>query len=649
VLVVGVAALLVWFIVSSNEEQPDHIYSTGNYTTIVVPDDGTTVTLERSSSSTLYTLSMAAAAATGGGVVPIARTYDGHAWERAGGRVAARMPEWTCSNSSSNNKTTDDATNNNSSNNSANNNSNTSNGYNYCSNQLAAGTYFLQQRHAVSTVDPIARFLEQATFGTTRALLQELLAEQNNNRSTSGTSDNENDSVYTHFLQNQFTTPPTLLREYFRRRANPIWRFDKPEFAVRAGGDPCRDPHSYWRRTLFTVKDRDATVTFRRRVVVVEQNLNNTYWTIAVNGHIRATGVPKVEWASDNPSREQPAFEEGDYRYCSTDERTHRGEFRVFGRGACRRIVEAHLMVQLDDGDDDGAAAAEGVQGPPIIVVSETLPPLADASFWQQHLPFASNTLTADYQTKQSINSVVAVAACVPPPDNNNNYYESPPIFAKTEAGEWLMYTPRLEMRDNTLEVPLVDGGSAALTEGRTRVCANVARTLFNEAHCIPSAAACAVGSFDDTTTAATTGANNTNSTPVIMVCGSPGEVSNDIQAGDHWLDVASVPPDEKATRLGLPADTTNSRDFERQREFVWADAVLSANDQLRQRVAWALFQIFAIAKTSIRGDSYQTESFLHYYDIFVRNGLGNYLDILREVSYSPLMAENLSYLNSSR
>lgn len=40
---------------------------------------------------------------------------------------------------------------------------------------------------------------------------------------------------------------------------------------------------------------------------------------------------------------------------------------------------------------------------------------------------------------------------------------------------------------------------------------------------------------------------------------------------------------------------------------------------------------------------------FLHqtYYDIFVRNAFGNYRDILKEVSYSPMMAEMLTYRDS--
>ena len=43
----------------------------------------------------------------------------------------------------------------------------------------------------------------------------------------------------------------------------------------------------------------------------------------------------------------------------------------------------------------------------------------------------------------------------------------------------------------------------------------------------------------------------------------------------------------------------------------------------------------------------HNTETFLNFYDIFVRNAFGNYKDILREVSYSPLMADMLTYYES--
>ena len=37
----------------------------------------------------------------------------------------------------------------------------------------------------------------------------------------------------------------------------------------------------------------------------------------------------------------------------------------------------------------------------------------------------------------------------------------------------------------------------------------------------------------------------------------------------------------------------------------------------------------------------------MNYYDIFTRNAFGNYRDILKEVSYSPMMGEMLSYMES--
>ena len=72
----------------------------------------------------------------------------------------------------------------------------------------------------------------------------------------------------------------------------------------------------------------------------------------------------------------------------------------------------------------------------------------------------------------------------------------------------------------------------------------------------------------------------------------------------------------------------------------------LHRSDQLRQRMAWALSQILVISPGSI-DTSDQSEHFLTYYDIFVRNAFGNYRDVLREVSYSPVMAEMLTFLRS--
>jgi len=73
----------------------------------------------------------------------------------------------------------------------------------------------------------------------------------------------------------------------------------------------------------------------------------------------------------------------------------------------------------------------------------------------------------------------------------------------------------------------------------------------------------------------------------------------------------------------------------------------IQAPDQLRQRVSWALAQMLVIVRDAIQNDNLKTEWYTNYYDIFVRNAFANYRDILKEISFSPLMAESLTYLNS--
>jgi hypothetical protein len=151
------------------------------------------------------------------------------------------------------------------------------------------------------------------------------------------------------------------------------------------------------------------------------------------------------------------------------------------------------------------------------------------------------------------------------------------------------------------------------------------------------------------------------------VVCGSPHEVANN---ADNYGSLY---------RGAFDAATFNNRttgipDLEKQRTSIWMEIALKGDDQLRQKVAWALSQILVVSPGAINA-YYATENFLvsychtiltlrrasmsllttvsystfvkTYYDIFVRNAFGSYRNILKEVSYSPLMAEMLSYLNS--
>lgn len=117
-----------------------------------------------------------------------------------------------------------------------------------------------------------------------------------------------------------------------------------------------------------------------------------------------------------------------------------------------------------------------------------------------------------------------------------------------------------------------------------------------------------------------------------VVVCGSPNEVANDASLGGSILRGAF----DSFTRFGR---TTAADELARQKRKVWTKIALESQDQLRQRVAWALSQILVVSPDATNSGDRITEEFVAYYDIFVRRAFGNYRDILKEVAYSPVMA----------
>lgn len=79
-----------------------------------------------------------------------------------------------------------------------------------------------------------------------------------------------------------------------------------------------------------------------------------------------------------------------------------------------------------------------------------------------------------------------------------------------------------------------------------------------------------------------------------------------------------------------------------------WRNAV-EGDDQLRQRMVLALSQIIVTSNASggLNGIFPQTQGY--YLDILTRNAFGNYGDLLEEITYSPAMAEYLTYLGNEK
>lgn len=79
-----------------------------------------------------------------------------------------------------------------------------------------------------------------------------------------------------------------------------------------------------------------------------------------------------------------------------------------------------------------------------------------------------------------------------------------------------------------------------------------------------------------------------------------------------------------------------------------WWHTSITAEDQLRQRVAYSLSQIFVISDevNALLLSPYGTSN---YYDMLLEHAFGNVRDLLRDVSLHPAMGIYLSHLNNAK
>ena len=71
----------------------------------------------------------------------------------------------------------------------------------------------------------------------------------------------------------------------------------------------------------------------------------------------------------------------------------------------------------------------------------------------------------------------------------------------------------------------------------------------------------------------------------------------------------------------------------------------LTQPDQLRQRVAFALAQILVISEHEVQG----TYGYRQYHNMLLQQAFGNYRELLRKVTLSPLMGEYLDHVNNDK
>jgi len=79
-----------------------------------------------------------------------------------------------------------------------------------------------------------------------------------------------------------------------------------------------------------------------------------------------------------------------------------------------------------------------------------------------------------------------------------------------------------------------------------------------------------------------------------------------------------------------------------------FARAAIGGPDQLRQRVAFALSQILVASRRDPNLEN-KPLGVADFYDIFVRNASGNYLNVLREATLHPVMGRYLSHIGNQK
>lgn len=79
-----------------------------------------------------------------------------------------------------------------------------------------------------------------------------------------------------------------------------------------------------------------------------------------------------------------------------------------------------------------------------------------------------------------------------------------------------------------------------------------------------------------------------------------------------------------------------------------WLRAAIQSNDMLRQRVAFALNQIL-VASSASAGLGNKPIGIADYYDLMIEHAFGNFYDLLRDVTYHPIMGTYLSHLLNER
>jgi len=371
----------------------------------------TRVRLTRAPSGTLCTLTRSDGS---GPSIPVGRSYgsgNGNDWERVAGPFASI--EYDCSDSS------------------------------YCEvtipNISATKQIFELNtfEHGISKRDEIARFLEQATFGTTHNDLKSIEREL---EESSG-SDLNLIPIFSQWIYSQVNeVKPTSHRETWRHLTSP--RIEGGREGRRRG--PC-EKGARWRRAAFHYSDAYTNLRIKK--------IDGVYH-LSIDGIFR-TRVKTISFQSGKKFKYRGPQE---YSICFFNRKAY-DRFGISYEGVCEETWMGNPSIDID------------ISSRPKYLIPFDIE--EDSKFFIEE---AKKNKVETVILKEELSH----SMCRNISDNTNQN-----IYAELSNGQVLIFEPTLVWLSNIAEKPLNDGGGETVKQSNGVVqCPNVPRTFLNENNC---------------------------------------------------------------------------------------------------------------------------------------------------------------------
>jgi hypothetical protein len=319
--------------------------------------------------------------------------------------------------------------------------------------------------HELSRRDEIARFLEQTSFGPTRQALDNFSGK----------------SIAQWVHDQQENVPMTSHREYYRHRLND--RIQHPS-SMGIPTQPCQKGARY-RRFAFTKDDFGKFVGFSWHPI--SGNL-----VLSVDNQARTVLTVNAQQIFVEKDGQEIEITEGKYvlpksLFCfCKKKRTHHDSLLLFCSYQICSLLP-YMGFNIDDGCRRLRVSGEQLTNPLVFFDIQTPPtnPVIDLN--------GHGTLIAgdDWQAFELIDDPNCALV---PRQRGKNEHTTIGIF----HGIYFIFDPRMDVKENTLSSPLIDGGGALVDSTKLRddevedrtdrrhevVCSNARMTFLNEDFC---------------------------------------------------------------------------------------------------------------------------------------------------------------------